>query len=92
LENRAARIRDYLLANMMVAGVSKVESPYFNLAVRDNPPAVEVYEPGLIPAEYMTQPPTPPAVPNKTAIKDAIKAGQDVPGCKLVRGARLDIK
>lgn len=92
LENRATRIRDYLLANMMVAGISKVESPYFNLAVRDNPPAVEVYEPGLIPAEYMTQPTTPPAVPNKAAIKDAIKAGQDVPGCKLVCGARLEIK
>jgi hypothetical protein len=92
LENRAARIKDYLLANMMVAGVQKIECPYFKLAVRENPPAVEVYEPGLIPAEFMRQPEPPPPAVDKTAIKEALKAGQEVPGCKLSRGVRLEIK
>lgn len=91
-ENRAARLKDYLLANLLVAGVQKVECPYFKLAVRDNPPAVEIYEPGLIPAEFMKTPPPPPASADKTAIKEAIKAGQDVPGCKLTQGKRLEIK
>lgn len=92
IENRAARVRDYLLANMMVSGIQKIESPYFKLAVRENPPAVEVYEPGLIPAEFMRQPEPPPPAVDKTAIKEALKAGQDVPGCKLTRGNRLEIK
>jgi len=92
LENRAARVRDYLLANMLMAGVQKIECPYFRLAVRDNPPAVEVYEPGLIPAEYMRQPDPPPPAPDKTAIKEAMKAGHDVPGCRLTAGKRLEIK
>lgn len=92
IENRAARVRDYLLANMLMAGVQKIECPYFRLAVRDNPPAVEVYEPGLIPAEYMRQPDPPPPAPDKTAIKEAMKAGHDVPGCRLTAGKRLDIK
>lgn len=92
IENRAARVRDYLLANMMVAGIQKIECPYFRLAVRDNPPAVEVYEPGLIPAEYMRQPEPPPPTPDKTAIKDAMKSGKDVPGCRLTVGQRLEIK
>jgi hypothetical protein len=92
LENRAARIRDYLLANMMVAGVQKIECPYFKLAVRENPPAVEIYEPGLIPATFMKQPETPPPAPNKAEIAAALKAGQDIPGCKLTRGTRLEIK
>lgn len=92
LENRASRIKDYLLANMMVAGVQKIECPYFKLAVRENPPAVEVYELGLIPAEFMRQPEPPPPAVDKTAIKEALKAGQDVPGCKLTRGNRLEIK
>lgn len=91
-ENRAARIKDYLLANLIVAGVQKVECPYFKLSVRDNPPAVEIYEPGLIPAEYMKQKPPPPPEPDKTAIKDAIKAGQDVPGAKITQGKRLEIR
>jgi hypothetical protein len=92
IENRAARIKDYLLASMMVAGVQKIECPHFKLAVRENPPSVEVYEPGLIPAAFMRQPDPPPPAIDKTAIKDAIKAGQEVPGCKLTRGMRLEIK
>ena len=92
VENRAERVRDFLLANMVVAGIQKIECPYFKLAVRENPPAVEVYEPGLIPAEFMRQPEPPPPAPDKTAIKEAMKAGQDVPGCRLTRGTRLEIK
>jgi hypothetical protein len=92
LENRATRIRDYLLANMMGSGIQKIECPYFKLAVRDNPAAVEVYEPGLIPSEFMRQPEPPPPSPDKTAIKEALKAGKDVPGCKLTVGQRLEIR
>lgn len=92
LENRAARLKDYLLGNMIVAGIGKVESPYFRLSVRDNPPSVEVYEPGLIPQQYMRQPEPPPPAPDKKAIAEAMKAGQEVPGCRLTRGQRLEIK
>jgi hypothetical protein len=92
LENRAGRVKDYLLASMMVAGVQKVECPLFKLAVRDNPAAVEIYEPGLIPAAYMVTPPPPPASPDKKAIAAAIKGGQEVAGCKLVVGKRLEIR
>lgn len=92
LENRAARVRDRLLANMLVAGVQKIECPHFRLTVRDNPAAVEVYEPGLIPSEYMRTPEPPPPVADKTAIKEALKSGVDVPGCKLTVGQRLEIK
>lgn len=92
IENRAARVKDYLLANMIVAGVQKVESPYFKLAVRDNPPAVEIYEPLMIPAQYMVTPEPPPPAPDKKAIAAALKAGTEVAGCKLTRGVRLEIR
>lgn len=92
VENRVARIKDYLLANMMVAGIQKIECPYFKLAVRDNPPSVEVYEPGLVPAEFMRQPEPPPPAVDRTAIKEAIKSGREVPGCKLTVGKRLEIR
>jgi len=92
LENRAARVKDWVLANMMLAGVQKIECPYFKVSVRDNPAAVEVYEPGLIPANFMRQPDPPPPAVDKTAIKEALKAGHDVPGCKLTVGKRLEIK
>jgi len=46
-------------------------------------------------AEFMVQPPRPPrppARPDKNKIKDALKCGQDVPGCRLEQGVRLEVK
>jgi len=92
LENRAAGLRRYVLENMQFAGIQKIECPFFKLSIRDNPAAVDIYEPGLIPAQYMKQPEPPPPAPDKTAIKAAITAGTDVPGARLTKGTRLDIK
>lgn len=92
VENRATSLRRYLLVSMQQAGIQKIECPYFRLAVRDNPPAVDVFDAAQVPAEFMRQPETPPPAPDKTAIKDELKAGRDVPGCRLTVGQRLDIK
>jgi hypothetical protein len=92
LENRAGRVKDYLHASMKVAGVEKIECPLFRLSVKHNPASVEVYQPELIPPQFMRQPEPPPPSPDKTAIKDALKAGQDVPGCRLMHGTRIEIK
>jgi hypothetical protein len=92
LENRAAGLRRYVLENMQYAGIQKIECPFFKLSIRDNPAAVDIYEPGLIPAQYMKQPEPPPPSPDKTAIKAAITAGTEVPGAKLTKGTRLEIK
>ena len=92
LESRAERLTAYLLANMQHAGISKIESPHFCLSIKNNPAAVDINEPGLIPAEFMRQPEPPPPSPDKTAIKEAIKAGKEVPGAHLAQGVRLEIK
>jgi hypothetical protein len=92
LENRADRVKDYLHASMKVAGVEKIECPLFRLSVKHNPASVEVYQQELIPPQFMRQPEPLPAAPDKTAIKEAMKAGQDVPGCRLTAGTRLEIR
>jgi Siphovirus Gp157 len=95
LTKRSDRIREYLLQNMLMAGVQKIECPYFKLAVRDNPPKVVVDDEKQIPMSYMTNPtppPPPPAKPDKKLIAQAIKDGFDVPGCRMERGKRLEIK
>lgn len=92
IENRATHIREYLKTCMEIANITKISCPHFAIAIQNNPPSVDVFEPALIPADLMTQPETPPAVPNKTAIKEAIKAGREVPGALLVQGKRLSIK
>jgi hypothetical protein len=92
LENRAARVKDYLHASMLMAGVEKLECPLFRMSIRNNPAAVEVYQPELIPQQYMRQPEPPPPAVDKKAIAEALKAGQEVAGCRLTHGTRLEIK
>lgn len=90
MENRAAGLRRYLLTAMQEAGISKIECPQFCLTVKANPPAVDVFDQLMVPAEFMKQKPPPPEL-DKAAVKDAIKAGREVPGCRLMQGKRLDI-
>lgn len=92
IETRADHIREYLKTCMEVAGVQKIECPHFALTIKTNPPSVEIFEPSLIPKQFMKQPESPPPSPDKAAIKEAIKAGEEVSGAKLVQGKRLDIK
>jgi hypothetical protein len=89
---RAANIREYLKTCMEIAGVTKIECDHFAISIKKNPHSVEVFELALIPGEFMRQPETPPPAPDKNAIKQAIKDGNEVPGAILVQGTSLVIK
>ena len=89
IENRAKHLLDYVQGCMETAEVQKIECPYFKLALQAKPPSVDVYEPGLIPEQYMRAPEAPPPAPDKTAIAKAIKEGHEVPGARLVHGKHL---
>ena len=92
MENRADGLKRYVFESMKLAGIEKIECPHFRLSIKNNPAAVEIFEPGLVPASFMRTPEPPPPAPDKTAIKEALKAGQDVPGARLTSGQRLEIK
>lgn len=90
--SRAKHVRDYLLTNMLRCEITRIEHPEFVIAVRANPESVVIDDERQIPLEYMRQPEPPPPAPDKTAIKSALKAGQDVPGARIVKTQRLEIK
>lgn len=95
IERRAANLIEFLKTGMEIARVTKLETPYFALTVKKNPPSVDVWDEKQIPEKYMRtpEPPPPPApVPDKKAIAEALKAGEDVPGAQLAQGTRLEIK
>lgn len=92
IEKRADGVRSYLLFQMQAAGITKIESPWFTLAVRKNPPAVVVDDEAQVPPEFIVTPPPPAPRPDKDAIKRALKAGTAVPGCHLLQGERLEIR
>jgi hypothetical protein len=92
LDKRAASLEAYLMAAMQSTGISEIKGEAMCIKVKANPPSVSVYQPELIPQEFMRQPETPPPEPDKKAIAAALKDGQDVPGAMLVQGHRLEIK
>jgi len=92
IETRADNIREYLLTNMLRTGITKIESPYFKIAIRNNPASVVVDDEASIPAKYMRQPPIPDQAPDKKEIKAALEFGEIVPGARLVTKQSVTIK
>jgi hypothetical protein len=92
LKANADWLRGYLLDQMGEMGLKEIRSPWFVIKPTKNPPAVVVDDPAALPAEFMWQPEPPPPAPDKGAIKEALSAGREVPGARLVVGTRLAIK
>lgn len=95
LRARAKSLHSYLQFNMQASGISKVESPYFTLRLKKNPPTVIIDSENLIPARFMRTPepaPPPKPAPDKKAIGDALKAGEEVPGAHSEQYERLSIE
>jgi hypothetical protein len=89
----AEGLREYVRMNMETAGIERIECPLFRITLKKNPPAVEVLDDSEVPLRFWVTPkPKPPERRiDKAAVKDAIKAGEDVPGCRLVQATRIDI-
>lgn len=94
MQARHDSLKDYLLVNMLNNGISEInaDNMTFSAKIATNPPSVVIDDESLIPAEYMRVPPVPPLAADKTAIKDAIKAGIEVPGVHLESTQRVNIK
>ena len=92
LENRAERIRHYVMTSMQSAGITKIECPYFKIAIQDNPESVVVDDEKQIPRAYFIEPPPPEPRLDKTLVKKAIKDGFTVNVAHLERTKRLVIK
>lgn len=81
-------LKNRLSESMQQFGVERVESPTLTLSFRKSN-AVEITDESEIPAVYFNQP---PPKPDKFAIKDAFKRGENVPGAEIVERLNLQIK
>jgi len=89
----ASGLRQYLLDNMQRMGIEKIECQLFQISIRKNPPAVEVFDTINLPAEYMVVPEPKPLIaqPDKKRLAADLKAGKEITGARLVQGVRLNI-
>ena len=92
IQKRADGLRDYLKTNMERCGITEIKPNGAGpaLKIKQNPEAVEVTDASLVPEEFLAPPP--PRSPDKTAIKAALKAGQELSFARLTRGTRLEVK
>lgn len=90
-ENRAKNLKGYLQSAMEATGITKIESPYFVISLRNNPESVVIDAESQIPADYMREIPASYS-PDRILIKKAIQDGYEVPGCHLTRTQSLQIK
>ena len=93
LENKAARIREYVKGCMEYAQVLEVSCPFFRVAVRRNPPSVIIEDAEQLPLDYVVLPPIPAPMPDKRKIGEALRRGETVPGASLDESkTRLEIR
>lgn len=87
--NVRERMMARLKMGLEVAGVDRVEAGTFVVALQNNPPAVEVEQMSAVPDRFLVRP---PPVPDKRAILDALKRGEDVAGCVMTVGRHVRIR
>lgn len=89
------KLREYLAFNMKRTGITEIAANDGTFKAKlhiDRDSSVEIYDDKQIPAQFMTTPKPPEPKPSKTEIAKAIKAGTEVPGARIVKKDRLEIR
>ena len=88
--NKVERIKKYLLTQLQVAGIEKIQGSLFTVRLQKNPQALSIDDEKAIPTQYLIIVPAREEI-NKEAVKAALKLGVAVPGAKLTQGISLRI-
>ena len=91
LKNRIESIKVWYQRNLDAMGKSKVTTILGTMAVQNNPPSLKITDEDDIPLCYLDLIPARYEV-NKDAVKNALKAGEEVPGAHLEQGRSLRIR
>lgn len=88
-ENKVKWLKTYLEGNMKLTGKTKFKSGMFNFSIQKNPASVNILDERIIPEEFLI-----PQLPkiDKTALKDVLKTGVEVPGVELKQTEGLRIR
>ena len=88
IENKHDRLKAYLASQLMMAGLSELKAGIFKLRFQPTTPAISIIDEGAIPEKFWIV----KREVSKSSIKDAIKAGEEVPGIEIQRGETLVIR
>lgn len=95
-ESTADQLKSYTMQQMQAVGKSKIETARNVVSIAKKAPALEIENADDFIAwatidheEFIRQ--KAPEI-NKVAVRDALKAGEELPGAKLVAGYRLAVR
>ena len=89
-ENHLKRLKEYVLENMQQTGKQQIKTDLGVMRIQASPARLVVNSPEDVPAEYQKIIPEHYEVDNER-VKEALKAGKEVPGAELVQGVHLRI-
>ena len=89
IERRKEYFRYLILQAMTTHGLKKVPGLTGSISLRPTS-RVEVDEPSKLPSHLVTV--TTTYAPDKLAIGDALKAGEIIPGCRIVTGQTVQVR
>ena len=87
-DNKSARIKEYLQSELLKVSKRKVQTPYFNIRIQNNPPSVKVTDESLIGKKYFVE--QEPKL-DKRSLLQALKSGESVAGAELQQKESLRI-
>jgi hypothetical protein len=90
IESRGEWVKACIQRYMMEKGFDSLEATDFKIKFQDNPPSTVIDDESAIPGQYRTVETVVKIL--KSEIKEAIKAGVEVPGAHLEKSKRLVIK
>ena len=82
IDNKNTKFKEYVKENMERLDLPKIDTELGTLSIAKNPASVEIFDETLISDEYKKEKVT--VSIDKTSIKNAIKAGKNVQGARLV--------
>lgn len=89
LENNNKFVKQYIEDTMRLMDKTRLKAGFFNLAIQNNPPSVEVFDEALIPKQFLIEQ---PVKIDRAGIKELLKAGEEVPGAELKHSSSLRIR
>jgi cytochrome c-type biogenesis protein CcmE len=90
IESKIKHLKEYLRYNLEKTNTQKIESSEITITIQNNPHKVVITNEGDIPDEFFETKQTQSI--DKTKIKEALKNGEEVPGCQLIQEKRVAIK
>lgn len=87
-QNRKEQVRDMVRCAMQRLMTDRLEGSIYKITLREGAESVDITDAGQLPAQYCRVIPQ-RVEPDKVRIKESLKAGNEVPGARLVRGEQI---